>query len=120
MANPARKKADSQDASSEFWPPNSWSSASASQMMDIAENQLTVWRQNADLARQAIRLQQDQMLKFWQTQLRQFNRALQPPAIGLAPSAFLSPMMAVLKATEQMQEAALHTQHSSPDGPQSN
>lgn len=102
MAAPSRKKPDSNDASFA-----SWSNAPALGMLDLFDGQLALWRHNADLSQRLLRRQQDQMLAFWRTQFAQIERTL-PQAEG-SPMLF-TPMIAAMKAAEQMGEAALVAQ----------
>lgn len=100
MAAPSRKKPNSEDASF----------VSTLRMLDMFEGQPALWRHHADLSRRLLRRQQDQMLALWRSQFAHIERTL-PQVESGAPSPMLfTPMIAAMKAAEQMGEAALVAQ----------
>jgi hypothetical protein len=84
-------------------------------LFNMLEGQLALWRHSADLSRRLFRRQQDEMLKLWRVQLAQFDHAI-PKAEGSASSLLsFTPMLAAMKAAEQMAEAALEAQRDALD-----
>lgn len=74
-------------------------------MLEAFESQLGFWRRSGDLAREAIRAQQDQILRFWHGQFAHHT----PPnsdTLTIAPWMQLNPLMTMVQATEQMLQTA--------------
>jgi hypothetical protein len=103
MAGRRRSRANSVDP--DFPARVSAGGGNSLQILEAFENQLDFWRQNADLTREAIRAQQDQILRFWHGQYAQ-SAAPTQDAEMLAPWLQFNPMMAIAKAAEQSLQAA--------------
>lgn len=63
-----------------------------------------------DASRRLLRRQQDQMLALWRSQFAQLERTLLQAESGAGSPMLFTPMIAAMKATERMGEAALVAQ----------